>query len=132
MKKYTVVIAIFIQNGKILVEKRDLEQFTKPQYLIPGGIVEKGEKVEDALVRETFEELGIEILSYYPLPYKEKIFGLKGQHLIPFIIKEWKGNFPTQILDKGTPVYWVEFDEALQSKVIPTKRIIEELKNHLL
>lgn len=131
MKKDTVVISIFINNGKILVEKRILKPFETAQYLIPGGIVEKGEALEDALRREILEELGVKITSFYPLPYKEKILGLNGQHLIPFIVNKWEGEISDIILDKGTPLFWIEFEEAIRSEVIPTRKIIEELKNHL-
>ncbi len=131
MKKDTVVISIFIKNDKILVEKRELRQFEISQYLIPGGIVEKGEELEAALKREALEELGVKIISCYAIPIKKKILGLKGQHLIPFIVKEWKGAFPDQILDKGTPLFWIDFEEALTSKVKPTREIIIALKNHL-
>ena len=61
-KKFDVVSLFIIANGKILMLKR---QSGKPQagkWGPPAGKVGKGEKLEDALCRETFEETGIKVM----------------------------------------------------------------------
>lgn len=131
MQKDTVVILVFTDGKKVLVEKRQLEQFLNPQYLIPGGGVKQLEKIEQALMREAMEELGIKILDFTPLPSKNKIRGLKGQYLEPYLISRWDGRISETILDKGNPILWVEFDEALTSKVLPTRKIVQALKEYL-
>lgn len=131
MKNQTVVILIFFKEGRILTEKRKLDLFKTPQYLIPGGTVKLEESPEDAIAREAFEELGIKISKFKMLLHKEGIKGLKNQTLLPFIIEEWEGEFPNTILDKGTPLFWVSLEEALTSEVRPTREIIIALKNHL-
>lgn len=131
MKNQTVIILIFFREGKILAEKRQMDLFKIPQYLIPGGTVELEENPKDAVVREALEELGIEVSKFKMLPHKKKIIGLRNQTLLPFIIEEWEGEFPNTILDKGTPLFWISIDEALTSKVRPTREIIIALKNHL-
>ena len=131
MKKDTVVILVFTDGKKVLVEKRQLQQFSTPQYLIPGGTVKRLEKLEQALVREAMEELDIKPIHFMPIPHKEKIRGLKGQLLEPFIIHKWEGTLPDVILDKGNPLSWVEFDEALTSLVYPTRKVVEALKKYL-
>lgn len=132
MKNKTVVILIFLKDAKILTEKRSMIDFASPQYLIPGGTVEDKETAEETVIREAYEELGIKISKFKPLPYKNKIQGLKKQTLLPFLIEEWIGDFPEIILDKGTPLFWVSLDEAFSSEVQPTREIITALKNHLL
>ncbi len=52
--------AIILREGKILLEKRGNEP-ARGQWTIPGGVVEVGESLEDAVARETKEETGLEV-----------------------------------------------------------------------
>uniref|UniRef100_A0A7C3YCL0 NUDIX hydrolase n=1 Tax=Geoglobus ahangari TaxID=113653 RepID=A0A7C3YCL0_9EURY len=60
MKCITLTVdAIIPYKGGIVLIKRKNEPF-KGYYALPGGIVEYGERVEDAVVREVREETGLE------------------------------------------------------------------------
>ena len=50
--------AIILREGKILLEQRGNEP-AKGQWTIPGGVVEVGESLEAAVLRETEEETGL-------------------------------------------------------------------------
>jgi 8-oxo-dGTP diphosphatase len=52
--------AIIIQEGKLLLEKRGHEP-AKGRWSIPGGVVELGERLKVAVVRETKEETGLDV-----------------------------------------------------------------------
>lgn len=54
------VDGVIIEKGKILFVRRNIEPF-KEYWVLPGGHVEYGERVEDALVREMKEELGVSV-----------------------------------------------------------------------
>ena len=61
MKTIKVVAAIIIDGGKIFATQRGYGEF-KDGWEFPGGKVEEGEALEDALVREIKEELDTEIV----------------------------------------------------------------------
>lgn len=132
--KSQVVIFALVKQNKILVEKRPVEGFLNHQYLIPGGMVKNDlpESLEDALKREMMEELGITPIEFELLT-DEEIPGLSNNILKPFLVKSWQGEIPKVNLDKEDPhpLEWMEIDQALNTPVKPTKKIVETLKKYL-
>lgn len=133
-KHSRVVLFALIKNNKILVEKRFIKEYLKPQYLIPGGAINdhQAESLENALKREMMEELGI-IPVEFKLLTEEDIPGLHNNILKPFIITKWQGEIPQFILDKKDPypLEWIDIKQALSRFPIkPTKKIIEIIRKH--
>ena len=60
MKTIEVVAAVIVKGGRIFATQRGYGDF-KDMWEFPGGKVEKGERPEDALVREIKEELDADI-----------------------------------------------------------------------
>jgi A/G-specific adenine glycosylase len=58
---YEVVAGVIWKNEKILIDQRKPEGLLGGLWEFPGGKLEKGETLEEALAREVREELGIEI-----------------------------------------------------------------------
>ena len=81
-----------LKEKKILLIKRKNEPF-KDKWALPGGFVEYGEKLEDAVVREVFEETGL----------KTKIIDLIGIYSDPD--RDPRGHIVTAVyllkIDKG-------------------------------
>ncbi len=99
------VSGIIISEGKVLVEKRRTDDAADPGLIaIPGGHVEIGESVEDAIVREMREELGIAVK-------KTRFIGVEswvasdgeGQRIHYFVIEEWEGNLRPQ---EAMSIFW--------------------------
>lgn len=94
MKCITLTVdAIIPYEDRILLIKRKNEPF-KDRYALPGGIVEYGETVEDALLREVGEEVGV----------KGKIYKLTGVYSDP--TRDPRGHFVSIcfiVLPEGEP-----------------------------
>lgn len=134
-KSSRVVLFALIKDNQILVERRPVRGFKKPQYLIPGGAINdvETEDLEIALKREMMEELGV-IPERFELLTEENISGLYKNTLKPFIVHSWQGEIPQFVLDKEDPypLEWIEINKALSFFPIkPTKKIIEVIKNYL-
>lgn len=69
-----VVPIIYDQQGHVLICKKASDRGVFPgKWGLPGGGMEPGEFMEEALRREVREELGIEIEDIQPLFFKEGI-----------------------------------------------------------
>lgn len=61
MKTINAVAAIICKNDLIFATQRGYGEF-KGQWEFPGGKIEEGEALEDAIIREIHEELNTEIV----------------------------------------------------------------------
>lgn len=131
---YVGVDAIILdKDDRILLEKRSLDMISYPGFWgIPGGWMEWGETVEDALKREVKEELGINIKvirflgKYYDtnnLPIK-RYSRIALPHLCEIINGEPTVNQPEEVSEIG----WFSFEEALNLNLAyDHKLMIEDL-----
>lgn len=110
---------IFNKEGKIFLMK---SHKYNNQYVIPGGHVELGETMEDALKREIKEETGLKIYDLEFLGHQEFIFDKvfwKKKHFI-FLDFACKTDSPKVVLNgEGQEYLWVTIKEALSLPVEP-------------
>jgi len=64
--------ALIFEDGNILLVERGKEPL-KGYWSIPGGIVETGEKLEEAVRREVTEETGLEVHPYLMFEIYERV-----------------------------------------------------------
>ncbi len=64
------VAAILVDEGRILAMRDE----RSPYFYLPGGRVRMGERAEDAVLREVWEELGIEARIVRPLWLSQSFF----------------------------------------------------------
>ena len=94
--KITVDGAILKENNVLLIKRKN-DPF-KGKWALPGGFVEYGEKVEDAVIREVYEETGLKtkikkIVGIYSDPNRDP----RGHiitivYLLEILDGELKGN----------------------------------------
>lgn len=71
-RPFLAVSAAIIRDGQVLIVRRGAGVATGI-YTLPGGVVELGETVREAVVREVREEIGMTIEPLEPAGYREMI-----------------------------------------------------------
>lgn len=112
-------------QGKLLLCKRSrTARNEQGQWEIPGGEVEFGEKLTDAIHREMGEELDIDIELIKQLPAADHIIPAEHQHWVPTtFLAKLKGSRQPRIMekDKCDEVGWFSFAVLPKPLTIITK-----------
>ena len=93
------------KNGNILIAKRAQQAHQGGLWEFPGGKVEAGEPVQQALVRELQEELAIHVIAAEPLIKIRHNYGDKSVLLDVYTITEFSGE---PLGNEGQPICWVK------------------------
>ncbi len=95
MKK--VAAAIIEKNGKYLIAQRAKNDPFKDKWEFPGGKVEPGETLEEALQRELFEELSIHATIGHSLCSVDFFHNGNPMQLVAFKIESFSGNLKLNV-----------------------------------
>ena len=88
-----VAVGILMKpNGDVLLGQRPAGKPYEGSWEFPGGKVESGESILDALKREFVEELGIQIVSAEPWCGVEYVYPHAHVRLHFYISHEWQGE----------------------------------------
>jgi len=124
-------VLIFNAKKEVLLMKRGNNSKNEVGYWNKtGGAVEYGEKVIDAIKRETREEAGIEIDIWGYLPHSDHIIKKDGQHWIGFNYLAYVKSGEARNMEphKFDDVKWFSLDKLPRKLAQPTR---ESVKNYL-
>lgn len=107
--------AIIIEGEQILLEKRKNSP-SKGKWSVPGGLVDLGETVEEAVIREVKEETGLDVYNPRLVDVVSYIsLGEKGSVMYHYVIIDYfvtsKGGKPKAASD-ADELKWVSFYEV--------------------
>ena len=109
----TVGVFIFNSQGELLL----LQSHKWPGvFVIPGGHVELGERIEEAAVREAKEETGLDIYDLEFINFQEFIYDpafWKQRHFIFFDYAAKTDSMSVVLNDEAQEYVWIEPREAL-------------------
>lgn len=104
-----VAVGVIVNaDGKILIAKRPLNAHQGGLWEFPGGKVDAGETIEQALLRELHEELAIDVLASQPLIQIRHHYPDKSVLLDVRKINQFLG---TPVGNEGQPIRWVDTKE---------------------
>ncbi len=90
--KTSIVAAVIVREGKVLLCQRRAEQEFPLKWEFPGGKIEPGEETTAALRRELAEELGIEAEIGPEIARFGYKYPAKDVHLIFFKVDTYQGE----------------------------------------
>lgn len=112
-------------RGRVLLLQRLPGKHLAGLWEFPGGKVEPGETVRQALVRELREELGTEVQAAAPLVSVAWHYPEKSVHLHAWRVTAWRGE---PVAREGNPMRWVAVcDLDLATLPAADVRIVEAL-----
>ncbi|MFQ5575368.1 MAG: NUDIX hydrolase [Anaerolineae bacterium] len=119
-----IVAALIRRQNRLLLVKQQGPNDAAPSWALPGGAVEPGELLTEALAREVREETGLEIVSLGGLVYalQHDNPARKRQSLVfVFDVVEWQGSLTVADPDRL----------ILEAKFLPRAKAIALLEDTL-
>ena len=106
--------AVILDGDQILLEQRKNEP-SKGKWSVPGGLVELGESLEDAIVREVKEETGLDVYEPRLLDVVNYVsYGERGGVMYHYVIVDYlvtvRSGKPKAASDAAA-LKWVPFNE---------------------
>jgi 8-oxo-dGTP diphosphatase len=119
--------AAIVRDGRILLVKR-LKAPEAGCWNLPGGRVDFLERIEDAIVRETGEEIGVAIELAGMLCMTQMI-GIDGQHWVSpvFLARLIRGEPENREPLKHSELDWFAFDSLPEPLALAAHEAIEAL-----
>ena len=118
--------ACILRRGRLLLVRRGAEP-GRGKWSIPGGLVELGEKVEDAMVREAKEEVGLDVKAIRLVDVFDSLTLDKSGHVqyhfvvVNFLVRVVGGRLHTG--DDVMESKWVPLDEVEKYDLTKSFRI---------
>lgn len=110
MNMRQVVNGLLLRNDDVLMAHRSADRSSYPDtWSFPGGHVEPGETLEEALVRELTEEISVLPTSWRKLDGFRYVHNGSKFHF--FAVGEWQGR-PTNLGREHIEIRWVHLATA--------------------
>jgi 8-oxo-dGTP diphosphatase len=116
-----VTRAIILQDNHILAAMRPETMSLAFKWDLPGGKLEEDESPEEALVRETMEEMNVLVRLVEPLPFVDRAFKGKHYRFLPYVCELVSG---TPIAVEHAEVRWQPIEHLFDLDWAPGEELV--------
>ena len=131
-KTYVSAIALINDENEILIGKRPMNGFLAGNWEFPGGKIKKSESPELAVIRETKEEIGINLTKscLAPLSFSTYQYNDFFIILLLYVARRWEGNSKPKT---HTELKWVKANDLKKYNMPPANNyLIASLQDLLI
>ena len=123
-----VAVGVIVRQRQILLALRNNKQHQGGKWEFPGGKLEQGENVQQALSRELLEEVGITVTGCSAFMQLQYEYPEKTVLLDIWLVQDFSGEPHGR---EGQPLRWVSIEE-LSSLTFPdaNQPIVERIQQH--
>ncbi len=131
LKLKVAVYLLLIRDNNILLSRRFNTGWMDGNYGLPSGHLESNETIIEALLRETKEEIGVELnpkdIEIVHTMHRKSIY-----IDLFFLVKNWIGEPKNLELNKCDDLQWFSINELPQNMVPSVHSAIENYKKGIL
>lgn len=128
-KRPKVIVAGLLRRGDTYLLVKERLENDQDMWIVPGGKVEFGESLEEAVRREMFEELGIEVRIERLIAHHEAIHVKYDYHTIIFFYELTSDHEPKASIEEVKEVRFMSLEEMVNEPLVYSARWL--LENHL-
>ena len=120
------LLGLINEKNEVLISLRKNRADYNGYWEYPGGKVESGETIDQALVREVKEELALDVSSncVAPLTFTSAHDGVSQTVLLLHVCRKWHGN-PDSLI--GQRIEWVRPIDLIQYKMPKTNSFLNSM-----
>jgi len=131
MERFKLKVAVYlllIENNKILLLRRYNTGWNDGNYSLPAGHLDSNETVTQALLRESFEEIGVTISSEN-IKLVHTMHRMTSSHIdLFFVAAKWSGEITNGEPNKCDDLKWFNLDDLPSNMVLSVKLAIEKYR----
>lgn len=124
MKVVHVAAGIIVRDQQVFISKRSSEQHQGDKWEFPGGKVESGESVLEALTRELKEEVNLDVVNAQAFHQLEFDYGDKIVQLDFYLVDKFDGVGKGL---EGQQTAWVNISELADYRFPAANQVIVEM-----
>jgi 8-oxo-dGTP diphosphatase len=130
VKRPELAVGAVCTHGEALLLVRRGRGAAQGEWSVPGGRVEWGETLHEAVVRETYEETGLEVVVDHYLGWVERIDDPYHYVILDFAVTPLDPGQQAVAGDDAAEVAWVPFGDVADLRLVAG--LYEFLRDHAI